>query len=219
MDEHDQPSCCFDDWASANARRARGRETVAGVTGSLLGALEETGLTGRSVLDVGCGVGDLALATVARGAARAHGIDLGAVAVTRARELSRERGLADRVTFEVGDGATASLPPADVVVLNRVVCCYPDVEDLLANALSAARSVFAVTAPADRGVSGIWNRVDQWCSNHWYALRRAKFGSFRVFVHDVDRIDATVRAAGFGLARRGRRRVVWEMVVYTREVA
>lgn len=217
VDDADRPSCCFDDWADANARRARDREVVAGVTTPLLSALEDAGLAGRTVLDVGCGVGDLALATLAHGATRAHGVDLGAGAIERARALAVTRGFADRATFAVGDGATAALPDADVVVLNRVVCCYPDVGDLLANTLSAAGSVYAFTAPTDRGVAGAWNRVLTWCSNRWYAARRRKFGTFRVFVHPLDRIDDTVRAAGFRPVRRERQRAVWEMAVYTRE--
>lgn len=219
MDDGDRPSCCFDDWADANARRARDREVVARVTTPLLRALEDAGLSGRTVLDVGCGVGDLALAALAHGASRAHGVDLGAGAIERARTLAASRGLADRATFDVADGATAALPDADVVVLNRVVCCYPDVNELLANTLSAARSVYAFTAPADRGVAGAWNRALTWCSNRWYAIRRRKFGTFRVFVHPLDRIDDAVRATGFRPIRRERRRGVWEMAVYAREAA
>jgi membrane-associated phospholipid phosphatase/SAM-dependent methyltransferase len=215
MDE-ERPSCCFDDWASTNAKRARTKETVAGVTGYLLVGLEDAGLEGRSVLDVGCGVGDLALAALAHGAARATGIDLGEGAIEQARALARERGLAERASFEAGDAATAELPVSDVVVLNRVVCCYPSADRLLDNSLGAARSVFAFTAPVDRGFAGLFNRVLVKVSNAWYGLRDARFRGFRTFVHDVDAIDARIRAAGFTPVRRERRRVVWDLAVYTR---
>jgi magnesium-protoporphyrin O-methyltransferase len=185
----------------------------------LLAALEEAGLSGRSVLDVGCGVGDLALATLAHGAARAHGVDLGPGAIDRARELSWIRGMADRATFEVGDGSTTPLPRADVVVLNRVVCCYPHVDELLEHSLEAAGDVYAFSAPVDRGPGGVLNRLQVAASNAWYRLRRKKFGAFRVYVHPVAEIDAKVRAAGFRVLHRERRRVVWELAVYTREAA
>jgi SAM-dependent methyltransferase len=215
MDE-ERPPCCFDEWASSNAKRARKKETVAAVTGSLLAALEGAGLAGRSVLDVGCGAGDLALAAVAHGATRAHGMDLGTGAVAEARELARTRGLADRATFEIADGSTAPLPSSDVVVLNRVVCCYPRVDSLISNTLGAAGTVYAMSAPADRGLPGLLNVFVTWWSNHWYRLRKKKFGDFRVFVHDLAAIDARVRARGFTQIHRERRHWVWDIAVWAR---
>src|SRR5438874_12851638 len=152
MPDEDIPDCCFDEWAARNAKRVRNRETAAAITTVLLSVLDETGLEGRSVLDVGCGTGDLALAALGHGARSVSGFDLGAGAVASARALAQERGLAERATFEVGDGSRASLPNSDVVVLNRVVCCYPSADALLANTLGAAGSVFALTAPIDREI-------------------------------------------------------------------
>jgi magnesium-protoporphyrin O-methyltransferase len=217
-ERHDD-HCCFDDWARSNARRARKRETVAAITGSLLTALEEAGLAGRSVLDLGCGVGDLALTTLAHGASRATGIDLGRGAIAEARGLAAERGLDDRATFTVGDASTFPLEPHDVVVLNRVICCYPHLEGLIRNSLEAARDVYAFTAPVARGPIGAFVRLQTRLANVWYALRRSRFGDFRVFVHDLDAVDRKVRAAGFRSIRRERRRLVWELGVYVKEEA
>jgi SAM-dependent methyltransferase len=216
--EPDPPpgSCCFDEWAADNARRARAKETVAPITTALLAALEAEGLEGRTVLDVGCGTGDLALAALAHGATRAAGFDLGTGAIEHARSLAHERGLDERASFEVGDGSLATLPSADVVVLNRVVCCYPDARSLLDNTLVSAGSVYALTAPADRGLPGLVNRVLVRVSNGWYALRRSKFRGFRVFVHDLTGIDDRIRAAGFAPTHRERRRFVWQLAVYRR---
>src|SRR5437867_13217418 len=80
-DEHD---CCVDRWAAHTAKRARKREVGSPVSRRLLDAIDAVGLEGRSVLDVGCGSGDLALATLARGADRTTGIDLGAGAIEEA---------------------------------------------------------------------------------------------------------------------------------------
>ncbi|HZD17873.1 MAG TPA: class I SAM-dependent methyltransferase [Actinomycetota bacterium] len=216
MDGHEPEPCCFDTWADHHVRRARKKTTASGITATLLDALDGSGLDGRAVLDVGCGVGDLAIEAVRRGAGRAAGVELSAESVARARELARERGVGDRTSFEVGDGATTDLPPADVVVLNRVVCCYPDVEGLLDNTLAAAGSVYAFTAPPSRGLAGLVAKTQVAISNAWYRLRDRKFQGFRTFVHDVDRIDERVRAAGFRTVRRERRRLAWELAVYER---
>jgi len=216
MGEPNDEPCCFDEWALANRKRARTKEAAAPVTRALLAALERTGLENRTVLDVGCGTGDLALSTLAHGATRATGIDLGRGAIENAQELAGERGLADRVSFSVGDGSTASLARHDVVALNRVVCCYASADALLDNALPAAGLVFALTAPVDRGPMGAVNRVLIRTANAWYRLRERKFKGFRVFVHDLGVLDRRVRNEGFVPIVTERVRATWHLAVYAR---
>ena len=213
---HDEvPSCCFDEWAASNARRARSGRS-ARIIRAMLDDLTEVGLEGRTLLDVGCGAGDLALGALDRGATSVAGIDLGPGAIDHARALADERGYWERVSFEVGDGSRAALKPADVVVMSRVVCCYADPGGLLENVLPAAGSVVAWSAPVDHGLAGFMNRALFRTANLWYRLRSSKFRGFRTFVHDLDQIDARVRAAGFTERRRERSRFVWELAVYTR---
>ena len=209
------PACCFDGWASHNAERARKQETAAPITRHLLAALEAQGLEDKTVLDLGCGSGDLALAALARGATSADGIDLGAGAIEEARSLAEERGLADRVTFAVGNGAVEPLPRHDVVALNRVLCCYPSVDQLLANSLGAASEVYAYTAPIHTGPIGVFNRISIAVGNVWYRLRDRKFQGFRAFVHNLDAVDRRIAEAGFRKAHGAHRRV-WQLAVFTR---
>jgi magnesium-protoporphyrin O-methyltransferase len=136
--------------------------------------------------------------------------------VTEARRLADERGVGDRATFVVGDGAKVDLPESDVVVLNRVYCCYPDIENLVGRSVAAARRVYAFTAPPSRGILGLYGRIHTWFSNGWYRVRDAKFHGFRVFIHDLDRVDARLRSAGFERIRWERRRVLWRLAVYAK---
>jgi SAM-dependent methyltransferase len=209
------PACCFDDWAAHNAKRARKKGTAAPITRHLLAALEGQGIRGKTVLDLGCGTGDLALAALARGAASADGIDLGPGAIEDARSLAAERGLADRATFSVGNGAVEPLARHDVVVLNRVLCCYPSVDRLLENSLGAAGDVYAYTAPVHSGPIGLFNRVSIAISNLMFGLRDKKFQGFRAFVHDLDAVDRRIAEAGFRRAQAAHRRV-WQLSVFTR---
>jgi magnesium-protoporphyrin O-methyltransferase len=208
--------CCFDDWTEHWSAKARKKPLVAAISTHLLDAIEEAGLDDRTVLDLGCGVGDLAIEAVRRGAAGARGYDLSATSIAAARALAAERGVGDRTTFEVGDGSRVELAPADVVVLNRVFCCYPDVDALLERSLAAAGSVYAFTIPRSTGFAGRIARLQSRLGNAWYRLRSAKFHGFRVFVHDIGPIDARVRAAGFRPVRREHRRVAWDLAVYAR---
>jgi SAM-dependent methyltransferase len=215
MDD-EKDGCCFDDWVDHWSKRAKKRRTVAGVTAPLLAALEQAGIRDRSILDIGCGIGDLATEAVSRGATQAFGVELSAKAVEEARRLAADRGVADRISFQVGDGAKVPLPRADIVVLNRVFCCYPDIEALLENSLSAAGVAYAFTVPPSTGLTGSFVRVQVRLANAWYRLCDSKFRGFRVFVHDVKAIDARVQAAGFHPIQTGSRRIVWHLAVYVR---
>lgn len=168
------------------------------------------------MLDVGCGTGDLALASIERGADHATGIDLAGGAIDQARSLAVERGLMDRTSFTAGDGAVAPLAPHDVVALNRVLCCYPSIDSLLANTLGATRAVYAYTAPVHIGLMGRFNRISVAISNRWFRLREKKFRGFRAFVHDLDAVDRTIAAAGFRRVQDSRVRSVWQLAVFTR---
>ena len=214
--EPEPERCCFDDWVDHWTSKATKKPTAAKVTASLLDAITEAGVADRTVLDVGCGIGDLAIEVVARGAASGTGYDLSPKAIEEARRLAASRGVGDRMRFEVGDGAKLDLPAADIVVINRVVCCYPDTDNLLDHTLGAARSVFAMTAPVSKGRDGLVNRLWSTLENVGYRLRPKKYGGFRTFIHDLDRIDERIRAAGFRRVRHEHRRVVWDLAVYTR---
>jgi magnesium-protoporphyrin O-methyltransferase len=216
VDESRGEPCCFDDWVDGWSRRAAKGRPVARVTERLLDALEQAGLAERTLLDLGCGIGDLAVEAVRRGAAGATGFDLSAKAVAAARRLASQRGVGDRTAFDVGDGAKVALPRADVVVLNRTFCCYPDVDGLLDRSLSAAGAVYAFTIPRSTGLAGAIARVQTRLGNWWYRMRASKFGDFRVFVHDIRRIDERVRARGFEPVQRGHSGIAWDLAVYAR---
>lgn len=211
MDGHDD-HCCFGEWAAADARRARSGKRVGGISRDLVEALDGIGLSGRTVLDLGCGAGAVAIEAVDRGAYRATGLDLSDVAIDEARRLSLDSGTSDRTSFAVGDGSVAALERHDVVVLNRVFCCYPAVDRLLANSITASGWAYAFTVPASRGWRGVVARAMCRIENAWYRLRRV---TFRAFVHDLRLIEDALRRGGFREIV-ARRTLVWDLRVFVR---
>jgi magnesium-protoporphyrin O-methyltransferase len=162
------------------------------------------------VLELGSGTGQLTVAMLRRGASTVIGVDLSPRSVEAARDLAGREGLAERASFLAGDAAATDLPRRDVVVLDKVFCCYPDAERLLDASMRAAGTVYGFVLPASEGIRGAMSRVAVWFENAWRALRRVRF---RAFVHDVARIDEGLRASGFVPVRTARR-WVWHVAVY-----
>jgi SAM-dependent methyltransferase len=182
------------------------------VSRDLVAAVDTLGWGGRTVLDLGCGAGGVAIEAVSRGAERATGIDLSDAAVETARLLSADSGTGDRTSFVVGDASVAPLARHDIVILNRVFCCFPAAEALLANSIGATGSVYALTVPSSSGLRGVIARTSIRIENALCRIRRSRF---RAFVHDVDRIDGAILGSGF---RRivSKHRLGWDLRVYVR---
>ncbi|MDP8904571.1 MAG: methyltransferase domain-containing protein [Chloroflexota bacterium] len=185
---------------------------AAGVTAILLDGLEGVGIAGRTVLELGCGDGSLSRALVGRGAAAVAGIDLSPMSVEHARAKATEAGLTDRLSYRIGDGAAAELGEHDALVSDKVFCCYPSPEQLLANSLPAARSIYALVLPESRGLIGVVSRLIVKAENALHRLRR---NAFRAYVHDVRRIEERIQGAGFA-RRLARRHWGWLVLLYER---
>ncbi len=167
---------------------------------------------GKSVLELGCGRGVLLLRLVQAGVARATGVDLSPAGIDAARDRFERVQLSDRADFSVGDAARVPLEPHDWVILDRVICCYPDVDRLLANTLPAAKQIYAFTVPTSRGWRGVAARLEVWFERAWDALRGQPCPGY---VHDLDLIEERLALAGFRLRHRDRQRL-WHIAVYER---
>ena len=107
------------------------------------------GLEGATVLEVGGGVGEIQLELLERGARRAVNLELSSAYDHDAAELIRAAGVEGRVERRLHDIAADpdAIEPADVVVLNRVVCCYPDYDRLLGAAADHALRLLVFSHP------------------------------------------------------------------------
>jgi putative methylase len=82
----------------------------------LFAAVRLDDLPSRSVVDLGCGTGRLAIGAALLGAAPVTGVDVDPQLVLIARRAAEAAGAT--VRFEVGDVATFEDEPADVVLMN-----------------------------------------------------------------------------------------------------
>jgi SAM-dependent methyltransferase len=221
--ESSEPDCCpaastieehFD--RKTACRLAAGEVPgLVSVSQRLRDALLPLGATGRSVLELGCGRGALLLQLVQAGAASGTGIDLSSASITEARRGFEDVGLSRTVDLSVGDGARVDLEPHDWVVLDRVMCCYPDIGRLLQNSIPAARRVYAFSVPESRGWRGVLSRFEEWLENIWNNVRGCPCPGY---VHDVDSIERTLSDAGFRRTYSGQLRL-WHIAVFQRTSA
>jgi len=101
-------------------------------TSILVDAVKEKGVEGKSLLDVGGGVGAIQHELLRAGAERADSVEASTAYIDANREEAARQGHADRITYHHGDfvDIAPTLERADIVTLERVICCYPDVETL-----------------------------------------------------------------------------------------
>jgi magnesium-protoporphyrin O-methyltransferase len=210
-------SCCYPEeygdcvFSTRHADRVLRSFRKKGLRGServMADAVAEAGIAGATVLEVGGGIGALQADLLTRGAARTINVDLSPAWERHAERLFAELGTADRCVRRVGDFVVEAptLPVADVVILNRVVCCYPDWQALLDAAASRSRRVvaFAFPRPVVRGVVSAGNLA--------YRLRGRRF---RMFVHPAGSMLAFLRDRGLSI-RTDRSGPVWRTVVLER---
>jgi SAM-dependent methyltransferase len=211
--ESNEPECaCPTDPRIARHFDAKAAERLAkcqdpglvAVSQRLRDALLALDPAGRTVLELGCGRGGLLLGLVRAGVVSATGVDLSATSINAAQTRFEQAQLSDRVHLSVGDAAYVPLEPHDWVILDRVLCCYPDVERLLANTLPAGAQLYAFTVPTSRGWRGVIARLDEWVENAWNTLRGRPCPGY---VHDLDLIEGRLASAGFRLRHRDRQRL------------
>ena len=148
-------------------------------------------LEGRTLLEVGGGIGAIQIELLKAGMTRAVNIELTPTYEEAAKGLLREAGLEDRVERRVADFAQAAgeVTAADIVILNRVVCCYPDMPKLVGAAADHTRETLVLSVPKERW----WTRAILGIGD--LALRAAR-REFQVFLHSPDRIIATAERHG-----------------------
>jgi magnesium-protoporphyrin O-methyltransferase len=137
-------------------------------------------------------------------------VDASTAYLKAAKAEASRRGLAERISFRYGDfvDLATGIAPADIVTLDRVICCYHDMDTLVSLSAERARKLYGVVYPRDAW----WVKLGLAVLNLFFRLRKS---CYRTYSHPTKAVEALVEGSGFE-RRSSRQTFVWQVVVYTR---
>jgi len=200
----------FDDKTATNDLKAYRKKGPSKTTRMLIDALKAQGVEDMTLLDIGGGVGVIQHELLNSGAGSATGVDASAAYIEAAKQEAGRQGHAEQVSYHHGNFVdfAPNLEQADIVTLDRAICCYHDMPALVGLSSQKAGKLYGVVYPRDTW----WIKIAIIILNFGLWLRR---NPFRVFVHPTKAVEAVVR--GNGLKRRFYRQTfLWQVVVYGR---
>lgn len=213
-----QRFCCEEDLAligydgaSASADLASLRKTgPRRETQELIDVIVRHGVRDATVLDIGAGVGAVHLSLLEAGAARAVDVDASREYQAAAREEAARRGVAAQVEYRFGDVAELApeLPPADIVTLDSVICCYPYLDRLLDAAVLSQPRLVGIAYPRDAWFMVAYMRL----YNALMAIRRSVS---RYFIHRHTEVRRRLASHQYEEVHDGGSRV-WRVAVFAR---
>jgi hypothetical protein len=206
----DEYNKIFDEKKARSKARDYARKGLTGHGARIADFVRSKTSPGYTLLEIGGGIGDVQLELLQGGAARAVNVELATQYEGVASELIHERGLDRRVERRLGDfvGEADKIPGADVVIMNRVVCCYPDAEALVGAAADHARRYLVMTFPVDRW----WTRGGLAIAK---VLLRIRSNGFRAHVHPTRAVLATAQRHGMRPIEH-RRGLIWQFIALER---
>ena len=154
--------------------------------------LSEKDLT---LIDIGGGIGAIQYGLIKHGINQVNSIDASSAYHDLAAKMAQKLGAEKKIQRTHGDFTDESIQPAsvDVVTLDRVICCYPNMHELVSKSAGLANHVYAVVFPRERKIVGLGVPI----LNFLLKLRRIPF---RVFMHSTSAVDRLVQEKGFTFA-------------------
>ena len=189
--------CCgadvfFDQKMAAKQYRQYLKKGATGVTAKLIQQLGKTSPQGKSLIDVGGGIGALEWWFLENRGDQTTAVDASSGYLELAQKHAVEQGWEDRSRFVFGDFAEihGQLKRADYVTLDKVVCCYPNYKEILEASCDKAESYLALSYPMDGWLA-------QLVASIGVLKARLKTRAFRPYIHPVSNIRGIITQKGF----------------------
>jgi len=180
------------------------------VTRLLVEALIANPVDGKTLLDIGGGVGAIQHELLSAGVERAIDVDASNAYIKTAREEANRRGIADKIQFLHGNfvDLAEDIPASDVVTLNRVICCYNDMEKLVDYSAKHAKQLYGLVYP----ISTWWIELGMKIMNSIFKIQK---NPYRAFAHPTKEVESLIEKNGLHRVFY-RRSSIWQVAVYAR---
>jgi len=200
----------FDRQKVANYVQSYREEGLEKETQILVQALLKEGVEGQTLLDIGSGMGGLSFELIKRGVSMATNIEASSAFVEATIGEAEREGLSAKTNNIHGEFASLAetIPPADIVTLDKVICCYDDMASLVKSSVAKAKRLYGVIIPIDTW----WMKVWAWWDNF---PRRIKGNDFRFIVFPVKEVDQLIHDNGMQLLFE-QRSSIWLILIYGR---
>jgi magnesium-protoporphyrin O-methyltransferase len=174
----------------------------------LTDGLKSLDLQDKRLLDVGGGVGMISWELFEEGLSESTLVETSPAYVDVAEEESRRRGYAEATSVRRGDFVemASEFSDADLVTLDRVICCYPHMKRLVRASTAKASRWYGVTYPRETWYNQVIGQLaDVYC---W-----ARGMDFRMHIHSG--VEEAIRAEGF-VPFYQVNTVLWRVALYER---
>ncbi len=198
----------FDTGIASGDLEAYRKHGVSGMTQDLITFLRGQGVKGASLLDIGGGVGAIQHELVKAGVATVTGVDASTAYLAAARQEAERQGYQGEYHYGNFVDLAEHIAAADIVTLDRVICCFPDVQGLVQTSSARAVRFYGVIFPRD----ALWIRTLGMFLNLFMRVRGSKY---RFYVHPTTQVDAIAQNNGLRQVEH-RRGLVWQMMIYAR---
>jgi len=179
-------------------------------TSMLVESIRKTGIKGETLLDIGGGIGAIQLELFKIGLMKSVNVDASTAYQTVSKEEVSRRGLEEKTEYYFGDFTSLAplLPEADTVTLDKVICCYPDMKNLLKLSLQKTVKRYGLVYPRVNW----FTKIGFWFVNFWFRIRRSEF---RTYLHPPSLVNEIISNHGFRQTSH-QATLLWQVAVYER---
>jgi len=176
----------------------------------LINALKQEDIQGKSLIDIGGGVGAIHHALLDAGIDSATNVDGSEAYIEKSKEESIRLNHEHKLKHRFGDYTALSeeVGEADIVTLDKVICCYKDMRDLVIKSSAKAKKYYGVIYPVDRW----WTRMLSAVANVFVRLKSREFQSY---IHSEVEIESIIRNNGFE-RKYYYKNIIWQVILYER---